>query len=413
MATLKENMEAIKLEKDTKILPENLKSGITAFGVTGIFEGSGTTGDGPVKLFETTEEMNADTNSKENDLALVYRSEIRNADGDSKFQTATFPKTVVLPEAIGEDTHVNISCEAVDNSVMLEGWGSLDSFRFDMTIYTETEYIGIEYESSDGMTYTRTDGGEETVDFGTELQFSDRYGEFNDNVGYFIRVGGNVFDGIYQYTTKQDPNHLALYKMTKQNDGLKGYGSELVSISDEPIHETIRSLLEKTSGKTVSDYDGYKIADDTYRIILSNVNSSSKLNDNRFIFDGTNLYAGIAPYSGTFIAYQFDVDLNSNTCTQTQLDVSNLPTLEHGGNTTSYYEKIDTGLAFSTSGRIECVVAYTDASSGAMSWVTTDYDFPIVNISKYRLAPTQLTLGATNELYPGKIAYGKKRSYCG
>lgn len=25
MATLKENMEAIKLEKDTKILPENLK----------------------------------------------------------------------------------------------------------------------------------------------------------------------------------------------------------------------------------------------------------------------------------------------------------------------------------------------------------------------------------------------------
>lgn len=38
MATLKENMEAIKLEKDTKILPENLKSGITAFGVEGVLE---------------------------------------------------------------------------------------------------------------------------------------------------------------------------------------------------------------------------------------------------------------------------------------------------------------------------------------------------------------------------------------
>lgn len=38
MATLKENMDAIKLEKDTKILPENLKSGITAFGIEGTLE---------------------------------------------------------------------------------------------------------------------------------------------------------------------------------------------------------------------------------------------------------------------------------------------------------------------------------------------------------------------------------------
>lgn len=43
MSTLQENLDAIKLEKDTKILPENLKSGITAFGVNGTLQpGSGT-----------------------------------------------------------------------------------------------------------------------------------------------------------------------------------------------------------------------------------------------------------------------------------------------------------------------------------------------------------------------------------
>lgn len=38
MATLKENMEAIKLEKSKKIKPENLRSGETAFGVEGILK---------------------------------------------------------------------------------------------------------------------------------------------------------------------------------------------------------------------------------------------------------------------------------------------------------------------------------------------------------------------------------------
>lgn len=395
---LQTKLDAILNDKNTNLLPENLKAGVTCLGVTGTLE-EGSTETDSVKLFETVEEMNSSTGNKEGDLAVIYRSEIQPLTADSVVSGLSFKSTVVLDEAITTSGYAYLMDE--NQSYETQCQLRYSSTYFYIRDYYTYEYI-VRYTSADGITYTLDSGYETSYTFNQPMYFK---GTWNNIYGEFIQCGGMSLEGLYQYTTKQDPNYLALYKMTKQDDGWKGYGSELVSISDGPTHETIRSLLEKTSGKTVSDYDGYKIADNIYRIILSNVNSSSKLSDNRFIFDGTNLYAGISPYSGTFIAYQFDVDLNSNTCTQTQLDVSNLPTLEHGGNTTQYYEKIDTGLAFSTSGNIECVVAYTDTSTADMSWVNTDYEFPIVNISKYRLAPTQLN--TTPDCVYEKEFYGK------
>ena len=86
----------------------------------GILE-SGTTGNVPVKLFETVEQMQADTTAKEEDLALVYRSEVQNAKVDSKFSSAMIPATVVLPTAMTGSA--NVMYRATDNSVMFDCWG--------------------------------------------------------------------------------------------------------------------------------------------------------------------------------------------------------------------------------------------------------------------------------------------------
>lgn len=40
MATLEENLQEIKRQKDTFIKPENLKEGITCFGITGTLTGT-------------------------------------------------------------------------------------------------------------------------------------------------------------------------------------------------------------------------------------------------------------------------------------------------------------------------------------------------------------------------------------
>lgn len=42
MATLKENLQEIKNQKDTYLLPENFKNGVTCLGVTGTFTSDAT-----------------------------------------------------------------------------------------------------------------------------------------------------------------------------------------------------------------------------------------------------------------------------------------------------------------------------------------------------------------------------------
>ena len=64
MSTLQENLNAIKLDKDTNLRPENLKKDVTCLGVTGTYEGSGGGTVEGIKQFATVEEMQADTGAK-------------------------------------------------------------------------------------------------------------------------------------------------------------------------------------------------------------------------------------------------------------------------------------------------------------------------------------------------------------
>ena len=187
--TLNDNLQTIYNELMTKLIPENLRSGVNLLNVTGTLE------EGGVKLFKTIEEMRADTTAKEGDLAIVYRNEVQNATVDSRFQTATFPDTVVLDEAITD--YVDVRYRAVDSSVMFNCWGSLDISMFRMNCRTESGSIRIEYTSSDGITYTRTDTTGNPVDFGTEIYYEIPE-MWNDAIGKFIQIGGDTFEGLYQ-----------------------------------------------------------------------------------------------------------------------------------------------------------------------------------------------------------------------
>lgn len=69
MTILEQNLQTILDEKTIKIIPENIKKGVTIFGVTGTLE---TSTSGGVKLFKTKEEMNSSTGNVEGDLAVVY-----------------------------------------------------------------------------------------------------------------------------------------------------------------------------------------------------------------------------------------------------------------------------------------------------------------------------------------------------
>lgn len=196
MKELQTVLNNILADKNTNLKPENLKAGVTCLGITGTLEVS--TASGGVKRFSTVEEMNSSTGNTEGDLAIVYRNEVQNAKVDSKFQTATFPDTVVLDTALTD--YVEVRYRAVDSSKMFDCMGSLDSSRFMMDCYTESGEIRIQYESSDGITYTRTDTTGNPVDFGTEIYY-EMTEMWNDAIGKFIQIGGSTFEGLYKYNS--------------------------------------------------------------------------------------------------------------------------------------------------------------------------------------------------------------------
>ena len=159
--------------------------------------GGGSSTKSNIYKVSTIEERDAITDMVEGDVCVVYYANVSNATATSEFQKAKFPNIVVLPEAVTD--YIDLMYRATDHSIMFDCWGSLDSSSFRMDCSTDTGNIRISYTSNDGITYTRTDGGNESVDFGTTIKHD--YPEmWNDAIGYFILIGALNFDGIFTYS---------------------------------------------------------------------------------------------------------------------------------------------------------------------------------------------------------------------
>ena len=157
MNILENNLTQILNEKTTKIIPENIKKGVQVFDVIGALE-TGSGGKGDVKLFKTQEEMQADTTAKEGDLAVIYRSDIKSVSNGDTITSITFPKTVVFTEAITSNYYGRLR-NSSEPRIYLDI--QLDASR--LMLYDMNRTIQeIEYSSTDGITYTRTESNEDT-----------------------------------------------------------------------------------------------------------------------------------------------------------------------------------------------------------------------------------------------------------
>ena len=242
MSELNDKLLEIKRQKDTYILPENLKKDVTAFGITGTL-------DSGVKLFETLEEMQLDPSPNEGDLAVVYREEIQPIIEESEFDSCIFPNTVVLDTAFSDSIYGRF--RAVDPSVMFDGMVEVSSSRFRFNGYGD-EMIRVEYTSQDGITYTRTDGGEELQEFGTTIKW-ENYEPFNSVIGNFMKIGGNYFEGLYQYTYNKTNNFskMDIHNFSIENNILNVpiLNEQVLSEKIDEAEDTIL-LLEPTLNTT-------------------------------------------------------------------------------------------------------------------------------------------------------------------
>lgn len=143
-----------------------------------------------IKIFNTKELMQADTTAKEGDLAVVYRSELKSISNGDTIASITFPKTVVFNEAVSSDYYGMLRGEN-DPMIYLDiQLNASNCFIRDMAgVISE-----IEYSSTDGITYTRTDSNEDTYEIGETLVEN-----LDEHICKFMQIGGNIFEGLFQY----------------------------------------------------------------------------------------------------------------------------------------------------------------------------------------------------------------------
>ena len=415
---LQTKLDAILLDKNTNLLPENLKKGVTLLGVEGNLEAGGSA-EVPVKLFNSEEELQADPTKEIGDLAVTYYKSLQNVTADTRFSVAKCPTTVVLPNAFGED-YVNIMYAATDSSIPFNCWGDLSADYFMMSCYSNDTEIRIEYESSDGITYTRTDGGDELVDFGTEIYYS-RPEYWNDVIGYFIQASSQYFGGFYEYNTRKDTNKAAwitnmrvvdgegVYDLDKENglkvDEVSSICNEIISHFNLDLTKSSQYISFVKSGETLTAYVG---------LLTTTTSEPYQYATSLSLVQDTSNNWGVGTYSTELVDGVYKITIGDN------LSYTKLPTgtkIPVGTYTWGHwkYGSISTSdkyttLEISENGNIDV------NSEIAIYGYNVGYDYSRDNYgttTKYYHAPSQLTLSDANQLLTGVVGYGKNGAVTG
>lgn len=196
------NLDAVAEVID--LTPDKIVAGNTILGI----EGTAEIGSGGIKQFSTINEMQADETATEGNLAVVYREEMKNMTAETQTQIITFPATVVLPEVFNSSVYTMLS--TVDSSsVYFDGQVELSQTQFRFNGYTNNGSITVTYTSTDGITYTRTTT-DEIIDCGALIACS-YVEEWDDNLGYFMQIGGNYFEGLFEYQNKNLTDVFRIY----------------------------------------------------------------------------------------------------------------------------------------------------------------------------------------------------------
>ena len=244
-------------------------------------------GSGDVKLFETIADMQADADPQEGDLAVVYREETQPVQEDSEFSSCIFPNTVVLDEAFTGS--ISGAFGGTEQGVTFAAVVEMSSSRFIFSDYVESEIIA-QYTSSDGITYTRTDGGEELVEFGTTIKWESFFGPFNSIIGNFMKIGGMVFEGLYEYKTNQyviADSQLTLSSSNQLLADIIGYGKNGIVTGDGTVLDNF-TLYEFINSNIGEPYD-IKTLHNSKIIYKNGSNNYNKTLLKHKTFDGTGV----------------------------------------------------------------------------------------------------------------------------
>lgn len=374
---------------------------------------------GAVKLFETEQAMQADPNPSEGDLAVVYREEIQAVTEESEFSSCIFPNTVVLDTAFSDDIYV--SFRSIDQSIWFNCLVQVSSSSFSLDGHGESGNVRVQYTSSDGITYIRTDGGEELQEFGTSIKY-EPYEPWNDVIGKFMKIGGKYFEGLYEcgvVPAQLKGNLLSDLAVTDGN--ISANHSITINIVYDELVERILSMA--THIKALYSHDSYSrypfwcgLKDANTVVLLSSGGGSTPTSvmylNPVFKYD-TGAFMGMETSSGgANNAYEFSFNINTGTYIATNvipLALTNPDGSHHWNYTTDFNNYYMLGVIDynSMNETFTWMDKYAYCLSNTIHSSTSNNTPSIIEGLRYSIASTQLTLKNANELLPNITAYGK------
>lgn len=418
VVTLTINVPSSQINNQDKTITQNgqytADSGYTGLGTVTVNVPSGS---GDIKLFETEQAMQTDPSPSEGDLAVIYRSETQNWDGESAVSSFYFPDTVTFITAISEEFWV-YGDGSGGGECRIDGMVSASSAEFRVENWDTGLRCEITYTSSDGLTYTRTDSEGNPIDLGDSQTF--RMYEWDEKAGEFIKTGGKTFEGLYEYGTDTDANISCLgikfsdlYPTYNQNI-LYQYHSNLVDLArlNEDDIYVWTSMVFKIQAESNLYYG---------QTLYKPIEGYSPLN-------GTNVLIGqmIENNTNYLIAYMISSPADKTLLHYTGSGFENVNILTNEwqsftvSRTTYYYKILATidptewvanyryslfSMGSSGTNRPSTFVktgSTATGSPGGSYAVTPTYG----TSTKYFYAQTQLTLSSSSQLVPDKTGYG-------
>ena len=402
---------------DATALASDLLKGKTAYNAEGKIEGTLELKDGDVKLFETQEEMQSDTTVKEGDKAIVYRSEIQNMTADMEVTSITFPETVTLPAAFTDNTYCRL--RAVDSSIMFDGNCDLNktSFRFDG--YSDTGMIRVEYTSTDGITYARTrfqgDSGDLTNPVEVPACKVEQQEEWNDNLGYFMQIGGMYFEGLFQYLKVDTNNQLTINPLSLNISDTTINLVQAGPILNYEILKSAAKYLSQFYTDSELQFDAYIDYENKVHIIYAKSGYNSL--DRMFIVNKNSPLIYMGTSSSTF-AEHFDAIYDDVEKTFKNEQSIAFTTMFKNISSSGFncikingYPICPIGIQQNNYDKwrhFNSAIYYLDTIDSNTNINITDNKLKLNEmVTKYVTAPNQFNLTSSNQLLPKIKAYGK------
>ena len=395
---------------DENLKSENIKKDVSIFGVTGSLESS----SGQMKLFETQEEMQADPDAKEGDLAVVYDDSPMKMEAGVNYNgslTMYFPKVVTLDEAVSS---------AISNKY----WTMLDyndvgysltssSFKFGTYDYMEDDITGeyATYTSSDGITYTRTTD-KDSITF--ELEYEVVLSTSHSIIGNFLLLENGVFRGLYKYDTKLNELKSKGYINPVVTDEVLSY-DKLSSVDINTILPCLKTIYNNDN----KSYGRYIVViknnGDIFAYDYKDGNSSTDYwTFPGIICDGNKIYISQNYTSSTTHIFRKH-KLNTEDGTVESETLSNLSTYQY--QTVSDELNKDDIVTILTNNGVSSTITVDffgeNLGTDNLNTNRVDLKMAYAEESKYYSAKTQFTIEKPNELLPGLIAYGKSGDVTG